>query len=64
MAFFEDRSGAATVEDLLGKAAEAKCPLLMSVVNWGEVYYSVWRARAKRRRTPNSVRSLNCQSRS
>jgi ribonuclease VapC len=44
---FEDRSGAKTVEDLLGKAAEAKCPLLMSVVNWGEVYYSVWRARGE-----------------
>jgi len=43
MTFFEDRGGAPTVEDLLGKAAEAKCPLLMSVVNWGEVYYSVWR---------------------
>ena len=43
MTFFEDRSGAPTVEDLLGKAAEAKYPLLMSVANWGEVYYSVWR---------------------
>jgi len=43
MTFFEDRVGARTVEELLGKAAEAKSPLLMSVVNWGEVYYSVWR---------------------
>jgi predicted nucleic acid-binding protein len=32
------------VEELLSKAAEAKRPLLMSVVNWGEVYYSIWRA--------------------
>ena len=47
MTFFEDRSGATTVEDLLGKAAETKCPLLMSVVNWGEVYHSVWRARGE-----------------
>ena len=47
MAFFEDRGGARTVEVLLGKAAEAKCPLLMSVVNWGEVYYSVWRTRGE-----------------
>ena len=47
MTFFEDRSGATTVEDLLDKAAEAKCPLLMSVVNWGEVYYSVWRTRGE-----------------
>ncbi len=45
MTFFEDRPGAEKVEDLLGKAAETKHPLLMSVVNWGEVYYSVWRAR-------------------
>ena len=45
--FFEDRGGARTVEDLLGKAAEARCPLLMSVVNWGEVYYSVWRTRGE-----------------
>ncbi len=47
MAFFEDRPGADKVEELLAKAAEAKRPLLMSVVNWGEVYYSVWRARGE-----------------
>ena len=45
MTFFEDRPGAAKVEDLLARAAERKCELLMSVVNWGEVYYSVWRAK-------------------
>ena len=48
MTFFEDRPGAAKVEDLLAKAAEAKRPLAMSVVNWGEVYYSVWRARGEK----------------
>ncbi len=48
MAFFEDRPGADKVEELLAKAAEAKRPLLMSVVNWGEVYYSVWRARGEK----------------
>jgi len=47
MTFFEDRPGADQVEELLAKAAEAKHPLLMSVVNWGEVYYSVWRARGE-----------------
>jgi len=36
------------VEELLAKAAEAKRPLAMSVVNWGEVYYSVWRARGEK----------------
>lgn len=48
MAFFENRSGAETVEELLAKAAESKYPLLMSVVNWGEVYYSIWRAHGEK----------------
>lgn len=48
MAFFEDRPGAEKVEELLAKAADTKHPLLMSVVNWGEVYYSVWRARGQK----------------
>ncbi len=47
MTFFEDRPGSEQVEELLAKAAKAKRPLLMSVVNWGEVYYSVWRARGQ-----------------
>ncbi len=45
MTFFEDRPGAVKVQDLLARAADGKCHLLMSVVNWGEVYYSVWRAK-------------------
>ncbi len=48
MTFFEDRAGAEKVEELLAKAAETKRPLLMSVVNWGEVFYSVWRARGEK----------------
>ena len=48
MTFFEDRAGADKVEELLAKAAEAKRPLAMSAVNWGEVYYSVWRARGEK----------------
>jgi hypothetical protein len=43
MTFFEDRAGAGTVEELLAKAAETKRPLAMSMVNWGEVFYPVWR---------------------
>lgn len=43
MTFFEDRSGADNVEALLAEAAQAKGQLSMSVVNWGEVFYSVWR---------------------
>ena len=48
MTFFEDRAGADKVEELLAGAAEDKRPLAMSVVNWGEVYYSVWRARGEK----------------
>ena len=48
MTFFEDRAGAEKVEELLTQAAEARHPLLMSVVNWGEVYYSIWRARGEK----------------
>ena len=44
MAFFENRAGADKVEELLTRAADAKRPLAMSVINWGEVYYSIWRA--------------------
>jgi len=45
MTFFDGRPGAAKVEELITSAAEGKCKLLMSVVNWGEVYYSVWPAK-------------------
>jgi predicted nucleic acid-binding protein len=46
--FLEDRAGAAgKVERLLGEAARHDLPLLMSAVNWGEVYYTEWRARGE-----------------
>ena len=45
MTFFEDRSGAGKVEDLMRLGVEGKRQLFMSVVNWGEVYYSTWRAK-------------------
>jgi predicted nucleic acid-binding protein len=44
MTFFLNRPGADKVEQLLERAAVGACQLFMSVVNWGEVYYSVWRA--------------------
>jgi predicted nucleic acid-binding protein len=43
--FFEDRPGAGKVEELIRLGVEGKRQLLMSVVNWGEVYYSTWRAK-------------------
>ncbi len=44
MTFFLDRPGAEKIEELLDRAAAGACELAMSVVNWGEVYYSVWRS--------------------
>ncbi len=44
MTFFENRPGAAKVEALLQQAVAGKLRLFVSVVNWGEVYYSTWRA--------------------
>jgi len=48
MTFFENRAGAEKVERLLTGAADANSPLAMSVVNWGEIYYSVWRAHGEK----------------
>ncbi len=45
MTFFEDRPGAGRVEELIRLGVEGKRQLLMSVVNWGEVYYSTWHAK-------------------
>lgn len=47
MAFFEDRAGAEKVEELIGLAVSGKRGLLMSVVNWGEVYYATWHERGR-----------------
>ncbi len=47
MVFFEERPGAEKVEELIARAVEGKTELFMSVVNWGEVYYSIWRARGR-----------------
>lgn len=43
IAFFEDEPAAEEVEKLLQQAAAEKHKLLMSVVNWGEVYYNTMR---------------------
>jgi predicted nucleic acid-binding protein len=43
MTLFEGRPGAAKVGELLNDGLGGKTVLLMSVVNWGEVYYSMWR---------------------
>ncbi len=45
MTFFENRPGAEKVEEFIRLGVEGKRQLLMSVVNWGELYYSTWRAK-------------------
>jgi predicted nucleic acid-binding protein len=62
---FEDRAGTAgKVERLLEQALQKERPLLMSAVNWGEVFYITWRrhgeakaheAEAKLREMPIAV---------
>src|SRR5580698_10796450 len=44
MTFFENRPGADKLEELLHLGVAGKRQLIMSVVNWGEVYYSTGRA--------------------
>ena len=44
LGLFEDREGAAArMERLLEQALRNETPLLMSAVNWGEVFYITWR---------------------
>ena len=43
IAFFEDEPAAETVEKLLSQAAAEKHKLVLSVVNWGEIYYNTMR---------------------
>lgn len=45
IAFFEDLPGAEKIEDLIGQAVESKAKLCVCVINWGEVCYSLSRAR-------------------
>ena len=43
IAFLEDEPAAGEVEKLLQQAADERHKLLLSVVNWGEVYYNTMR---------------------
>jgi ribonuclease VapC len=47
MAYFEDEPGAEKVEWILEQAEKGKTNLLMSVINWGEVYYSIYRSKGE-----------------
>jgi predicted nucleic acid-binding protein len=45
IALLVDEPGAATVQSVLLQVEEGRCLALMSVVNWGEVYYFLLRNR-------------------
>jgi predicted nucleic acid-binding protein len=42
MTLFDERPGMEKVEEWIELAAAREIELSMSVVNWGEVYYSIW----------------------
>jgi predicted nucleic acid-binding protein len=44
LAFFKGEDAADHVETLIHKADDEKARLFLCVVNWGEVYYGMWRA--------------------
>lgn len=47
IAYFEDEPGAEKVERILEQAEKGKIRLLMNVINWGEVYYSIYRSKGE-----------------
>ena len=61
IAFFESRETASgKVRHLLGEAFRLELPLLMSAVNWGEVFYMEWRyhGEAKAREVESNLHRL------
>jgi predicted nucleic acid-binding protein len=43
LVLFRDTRGAETVQQFIVSALQGEAQLFMSVINWGEVYYSTWR---------------------
>ncbi|MGH6634738.1 MAG: type II toxin-antitoxin system VapC family toxin [Gammaproteobacteria bacterium] len=60
LAFFQDEPAADMVEQLLAKAESGRLSLLLSVVNWGEIYYSTMRkvSREAAERTVGSIAEM------
>jgi uncharacterized protein len=60
IAFFENEPAAEQVEALLSKAESGTLQLLLSVVNWGEIYYSTMReiSQAAAERTVKEISGL------
>ncbi|MBI5286111.1 MAG: type II toxin-antitoxin system VapC family toxin [Deltaproteobacteria bacterium] len=47
IAYFESEPGAEKVERILEQAEKGKVTIVMSVINWGEVYYSIYRSKGE-----------------
>lgn len=47
IAYLEREIGGEKVKEVLKEAERKKCTLLMSIVNWGEVYYSLYRSKGE-----------------
>jgi len=47
MAFFKGEPAGGAVESLIEKATGEKVRLLLCAINWGEIYYGMWRAGGK-----------------
>jgi predicted nucleic acid-binding protein len=47
LAFFKGEDTADDVETLINKATAEKVRLYLCAVNWGEIYYGMWRAGGK-----------------
>ena len=64
ISYFENRPGGNVVEEVLSGCIDGKTELIMSIVNWGEVYYSLGERAvrmergASRLKFPNSPFSL------
>ena len=48
LAFLEDEPSAGKVEDLIAQANESRGRLLLSVINLGEIWYSLARSRSEK----------------
>ena len=63
--FFEDRPGTAgKIERLVGEALRQDLPLLMSAVNWGEVFYTAWKLHSQIQAREVDVVYKRCPSQS
>ena len=59
ISFVEERPGSALkVRDLMAAASQQDTPLMISAVNWGEVFYIAWRHHGETRARETEARLL------